>query len=108
MEIETGSDDRVRGYPELIGSEGPGLLCSGVLDVNSARVACATTSETFLHNMTTVVLPNSTTTNNVFYRGSIECTGDEADITECAIGVESVGECPRGVQQLICTPCKLP
>ena len=94
-----------RGYPEYTGSQGPGLLCAGVLDVPSARIACATTSEMFLHRMIRVAPPNGT--RDVFYRGRIECTGDEADITDCSVGVEPVAECPRGlVHQLLCTSCK--
>ena len=60
--------------------------------------------------MTRVAPPNSTTDEVLYYRGRVECTGDEADITECSVDVESVEavtECPWGlVQQLTCTSCK--
>ena len=94
------------GHPQLTGSQGPGLLCPGVLDVPSARVACASTSEMFLQSMTRVTAPSNDTTS-VFYRGRIECGGGEADITECSVDVEAVAQCPHGlVQELTCTSCK--
>ena len=58
----------------------------------------------FLQNMSRVAAPSRT---NVFYRGRIECSGEEADISECSVDVEAVAECPGGlVQQLTCTLCK--
>ena len=100
-----GGDGMTRGYAEYTGSQGPGLLCDRVLDVQSARVACASSSEQFLHSLSRVAPPN--TTLNVFYRGRIECTGDEVDITECSVGVEPTDQCYQGlVQYLTCTSCK--
>ena len=105
-----GGDDGMGGYPQFTGSQGPGLLCAGVLDLESARVACASTSDQFLHRISRAAPPNDTAAGGVFYRGRIECTGDEVDITECSVGLEAVSdvtECPHGlVQQLTCTSCK--
>ena len=104
-EAESGTKT-VSGYPEFIGSDGPGLICAGVLDTLAARLVCASTTEMFLH---TVHSTNSTTAGGVgvFYRGDIECAGTEVDITECSISMRVVSECPHGlVQTLTCTSCK--
>ena len=104
----SGSDNIVSGYPEFIGSGGPGLICAGVLNTQAAQVACASTTEMFLHSIESVTDDGGGGGGvGVFYRGDIECTGSEADITECSISMRLVPECPRGlVQQLTCTSCK--
>lgn len=96
------------GYPEYVGNGGPGLVCAGVLDRLAARVVCASTTGTFLYNMSTA---DSATTpggaNGVFYRGSVECSGEEADFAECSVSLQTISQCPNGlVQRLTCTSCK--
>ena len=95
----------ISGYPEYSGGGGPGLLCAGVLDRSAARVTCAHTSEMFLHSTTSVVESSSA---GVYYQGSVECNGEEADLSECSVSLQTVAQCPNGlVQQLVCTSCKL-
>lgn len=109
VDSTTDSDDKtISGYVQFLGSEGPGLVCGGELDVLAARVYCASTNEMFLHDMTQVVPPSTTTdAMSIFYRGSIQCTGEEADITECSISMNTIAECPQGlVQHIMCTSCK--
>ena len=105
-ESTTVSDNMTGGFPEYSASGGIGLICAGVLDTLAARVVCAETAEMFLHNMTDAESTGSAT--NVFYQGSVECTGDEASLAECSVRLRTVSECPGGlVQQLTCTSCKL-
>ena len=97
----------ISGYPEYSGGGGPGLLCAGVLDRSAARVTCAHTSEMFLHS-TTSVESSASSSAGVYYQGSVECNGEEADLSECSVSLQTVAQCPNGlVQQLVCTSCKL-
>ena len=103
----TTNGSMVSGYLQYTGSKGPGLVCAGELDRRDAQVVCATTTEMFLHDMTEVALSDITTNYNVFYRGSSQCTGDETDITECSVILQTATQCPRGlIQRITCTPCE--
>ena len=106
----------ISGYPEYSGGGGPGLLCAGVLDRSAARVTCAHTSEMFLHSTTSVESSSASSSAGVsasssagvYYQGSVECNGEEADLTECSVSLQTVAQCRNGlVQQLVCTSCKL-
>ena len=105
--MATSGTDIVSGYPEFIGSGGPGLICAGELDTRAAQVVCASTAEMFLHSINSTTVAGGDGIAGVFYRGDIECTGNEVDITECSVSMRVVSECPHGlVQQLTCTSCE--
>lgn len=101
-------DHMTSGYPVYVGDGGPGLVCAGDLDRLAARVVCASTTGTFLYNMSTAdsaTAPGGA--SGVFYRGSVECTGEEADFAECSVSLQTISQCPNGlVQMLTCTSCK--
>lgn len=83
------------------------MICAGELNVEEAQVVCATTAEMFLRDLTRVAVSNVTTTTSVFYRGSVQCTGEEADISQCSVSMDPVTRCPSGfVQRITCTSCE--
>ena len=105
--MATSGTDIVSGYPEFIGSGGPGLICAGELDMRAAQLVCASTTGMFLHSVNSTTVEDGGGVVGVFYRGDIECTGNKVDITECSVSMRMVSGCPHGlVQQLTCTSCE--
>ena len=64
---------------------------------------CRHLEQKFFYNLTNV----NFTSADKYFGGSINCTGEEVDLTECEVSLQPVLQCPGDqIQQLICTSCK--
>ena len=96
-------DHLVQGYPEFSDTSSPGYFCAKVIGRQVAQVLCRHLEQKFFYNLTNV----NFTSADVYYGGSINCTGEEVDLTECEVSLQPTSQCPRDqIQQLTCTSCK--
>ena len=96
----------IRSYPEILGSAGWGMLCynegEALINTLVGEVICRQTKNMFLSKISRAGHPAGVT-GRAFYAGTINCTGDEAKISECSIELEPSGWCPEKYTTIGCT-----
>jgi len=102
-EVESGS---IRTYPEIVGGLfGWGLFCHSDTPMVNARVGeviCRQTKGQFLSRISKGNRPTNYVGLN--YYGTINCTGDEASISECSMELQAWAWCPQKYTIVDCSP----
>ena len=80
---------------------GWGLFCTPIVTKEIGEVICRETKGYFLAR----ILKGSRPINYhmSFYDGKIDCTGDEATLSECNVNVYTVHECRDGYVMIDCS-----
>lgn len=92
-------------YPEIMGNGGWGVLCytnPPLVSTLVGEVICRQTQSLFLERVSRGDYPHGYS-ENVFYSGTINCTGDESLLSECEVDLKPSGWCPGEYTTVSCT-----